>query len=174
MKTYQDLIQECLPHVQELLPWDLAEKLAHNQKLLLLDIREPYEFDLMHIPGSINVPRGVLESACDWDYEETVPELVQARTKEIIILCRSGYRSVLAAFQMQLMGYQNVISLKTGIRGWNDYEQLLEDKHHQPIAMDDADVYFASKLRAEQKRPKLHDFEANSGLNQRNIPSNKA
>lgn len=154
MKTYQDLIQECLPYVKELLPWDLVEKIACELDLLLLDVREPYEFDLMHIANSINVPRGVLESACDWNYEETVPQLVQARNKEIIVVCRSGYRSVLASLQMQRMGYQNVVSLKTGLRGWNDYEQSLEDKNGQLVAIDDADAYFASKLRLEQRRPK--------------------
>ena len=74
--------------------------------ILLLDIREPYEFDAMHIKDAINVPRGVLETACDYDYEETVPELVEAREREIILICRSGKRSVLAADVMQQMGYR--------------------------------------------------------------------
>ena len=64
---------------------------------LVLDIREPYEFDFMLIDGSHNVPRGVLESACVWDYEEIIPELVTAREREIVVVCRSGHRSLLAA-----------------------------------------------------------------------------
>ena len=45
------------------MPWDLEERLQQNPDLLLVDVREPYEFDAMHIAGSMNVPRGILESA---------------------------------------------------------------------------------------------------------------
>lgn len=107
----------------------------------------------MHIEGSINVPRGILESACEWDYEETVPELVQAREREIVVVCRSGYRSVLAAHSMNVLGYTNVVSLKTGLRGWKDYEQPLVDDEGRPVDLDDADVYFTPRLRPEQRRP---------------------
>ena len=82
----------------------------------------------MRIPGSMSVPRGILESACEWEYEETIPALVQAREREVVVVCRSGYRSVLAAHSMQVLGYQNVVSLKTGLRGWKDYEQPLVDQ----------------------------------------------
>jgi rhodanese-related sulfurtransferase len=91
----------------------------------------------MHIPGSLNVPRGILESACEWDYEETLPELVRARRREVVLVCRSGRRSVLAAHSLQILGFQRVASLQTGLRGWKDYEQALEDDdgdcvdHHQ-------------------------------------------
>ncbi|RXM22291.1 rhodanese-like domain-containing protein, partial [Citrobacter sp. AAK_AS5] len=104
-------------------PWDLEERRAANTALLILDVREPYEFYAMHIPGSINVPRGILESACEWDYEETVPELVTGRDREIVVVCRSGYRSILATHVMQVLGFTNVASLQTGLRGWKDYEQ---------------------------------------------------
>ena len=55
------------------MPWDLEEELEGGTTPLILDFREPYEFDCMQIVGSSNVPRGVLESACEWDYEETIP-----------------------------------------------------------------------------------------------------
>lgn len=153
MKTYTDLIAECLTDVDELFPWDLSEKLEQNPELFLLDIREPYEYQAMHIPGSVNVPRGILESACDWDYEETVPELVNARDKEVVVICRSGYRSVLAAHTMQRMGYKKVYSLKTGVRGWNDFEQPLVDGNGGDVDIDDADDYFVPDVKAEQRRP---------------------
>src|SRR5512143_2848619 len=127
MKRFQDLINDCLPQVGEVLPWDLREMMDSGLALTLLDIREPYEFETMHIQGSINVPRGILETACEYGYEETLPELVEARERDIVVICRSGNRSVLAAFTMQLMGYRRVVSLKTGLRGWNDYEQPLID-----------------------------------------------
>lgn len=153
MKNFVELIRDSLVDVREMMPWDFARRLAANPDLLIVDVREPSEFDAMHIAGSLNVPRGILESACEWEYEETVPELVAAREREIVVVCRSGYRSVLAVHSMQLLGYRNVVSLKTGIRGWKDNEQPLVDKTGASVDLDDADVYFTPALRPEQMRP---------------------
>ena len=154
MKNFLELVKGCLGDVREILPWDLEERLAENPELLIVDVREPEEFAAMHIAGSLHVPRGILESACEWDYEETVPELVRAREREIVVVCRSGYRSVLAANSMLLLGYQNVTSLQTGLRGWKDYEQPLVDAEGNEVDLDDADVYFTPRLRPEQMRPR--------------------
>ena len=154
MKKFLQLVSDCLKDVRELMPWDLEERLQQNPDLLLVDVREPYEFDAMHIAGSMNVPRGILESACEWDYEETEPELVRARDREVIVVCRSGYRSVLAANSMLLLGYRDVASLKTGLRGWKDYEQPLVDRTGASVDLDDADAYFTPKLRDDQLRPR--------------------
>ena len=153
MKHFTDLIAEALPEVEELFPWDLTEKLQENPEVILLDVREPSEFDALHIQNSLNVPRGVLESACDWDYDETEPSLAGGRDKEIIVICRSGNRSVLAAQTMQRMGFKHVTSLKTGIRGWNDFEQPLYNSEGEQVDIDDADEILATKLRPEQRRP---------------------
>ena len=153
MKRFTDLIAECLREVREIMPWDLADKLHQAEPPLLLDIREPAEFDALRIEGSLNVPRGLLEAACDWDYDDTVPALAAGREREIIVICRSGNRSVLAAHTMLRMGFSNVVSLKTGVRGWNDYEQPLFDKDGALVDIDAADVLLASRVRAEQKRP---------------------
>ncbi|MES9846832.1 MAG: rhodanese-like domain-containing protein [Candidatus Thiodiazotropha sp.] len=155
MKNFLNLISDSLTDVKEIMPWDLEERMQDNPGLLIVDVREPYEYDTMHIEGSLAVPRGILESACEWDYEETVPELVNARQREIIVVCRSGYRSVLAAYSMHVLGYENVVSLKTGLRGWNDYEQPLVDKLGKAVEIEQADDYFTPKLREEQLRPKV-------------------
>lgn len=154
MKTYQQIIEDCLDSVTEIFPWDLEEKLKDGNEPILLDIREPEEFNSMRIANSINVPRGILEQSCEWDFEETIPDLVRARDREIVVICRSGNRSVLAAFTMQQMGYENAVSLKTGLKGWTDYEQPLVDNQNQVVDIDDADEYFSSKVRPEQIRPK--------------------
>lgn len=154
MKTYQQLIEECLENISEIFPWDLEEKLQSDDKPILLDIREPEEYKEMHLKDSINVPRGILEQSCEWDFEETIPELVRARDREIVIICRSGNRSVLAAYTLQQMGYQNVSSLKTGLRGWTDYEQPLVKNNNQQVDIDDADEYFTNKVKPEQQRPR--------------------
>ena len=66
MKTYKQMVSEVAKEVSELYPWDVEAK--DNPDMLTLDIREPYEFDAMHIEQSINVPRGILEQSCEWDY----------------------------------------------------------------------------------------------------------
>jgi rhodanese-related sulfurtransferase len=152
MKNFLELVRGCLTDVTEIMPWDLAERLEANPQLLIVDVREPYEFEAMHIPGSINVPRGILESACEWDYEETVPDLVEAREREVVVVCRSGYRSVLAANSLQVLGFENVCSLQTGLRGWKDYDQPLEDMAGNDVDLDEADVYFTPRIRPDQMR----------------------
>ncbi|WP_295577005.1 rhodanese-like domain-containing protein [uncultured Lamprocystis sp.] len=154
MKNFLELVRGCLADIREIMPWDLEERRRENSDLMIVDVREPDEFAAMHIAGSLNVPRGILESACEWDYEETVPELVQARQREIVVVCRSGYRSVLAANSMLLLGYDNVASLRTGLRGWKDFDQPLVDNAGRSVDLDDADVYFTPHLRPEQLRPK--------------------
>ncbi len=153
MKTFKQLVSEHEKLVDEILPWDLEQKLSCSHGLLVLDIREPEEFAAMHIAGSINVPRGILEAACDYGYSETVPELVEARKKEIVVACRSGNRSILAAYTMQLMGYEKVTSLKTGLKGWTDYEQSLVDLNNDEIDPDFAEACLNPDIAPEQQKP---------------------
>ncbi len=150
MKSIDDFLKEALKNVEELFPWDLEIELRDKPDILLLDVREPYEYAAMHIEGAINVPRGILETACSDDYEETQPVLVEAREREIVVVCRSGKRSVLAADILQQMGFRKVRSLKTGMRGWSDYEQGMVDADGRAVDEDAAIDYFTPKLRPEQ------------------------
>lgn len=153
-ESYNSLVKKALESgVGELMPWDLDELLETGAKPLLLDIREPYEFKSMHIAGSLNVPRGILEAACDYDFDETEPELVKARGREIIVICRSGNRSVLAALTLNQLGYSDVKSLKTGVKGWNDYQLPLVDGDAKPVSTEQGDEFFTTRLRPEQKSP---------------------
>lgn len=153
MKRYAELLADALARVREIMPWDLRDRLAAGRDLIVLDVREPAEFEAAHIAGSINVPRGVLEQACDWDYDETVPELAGGRERPIVVVCRSGHRSVLAADVLQTLGFIDVVSLKTGVRGWNDFEQPLVDSGERRIDIDTADRLLASRVRPDQRRP---------------------
>jgi len=142
MKRFMDLVEEIRPQIREILPWDLDKEMQAAPPSLLLDIREPYEFSVVHIPHSLNVPRGILEQACEFGYEETVPRLAAAREESIIVICRSGHRSVLGCYVMGLMGFKQVRSLKLGLRGWNDFELPLIDAQGNSVDTDDADRYF--------------------------------
>ena len=155
MSRYDDLVAEALARVKEIMPWDLSRLLAAGKQPLLLDVREPAEFALLHIPGSLNVPRGVLEQSCEWDYDETVPTLAAGRDQQIVVICRSGKRSVLAADMMQRMGFTSVVSLKTGVRGWADYEQPMMNANGATLDADAADELLAPRLRPEQRKPKI-------------------
>ena len=154
MLHLSDMVETCRQEIREIMPWVLVERIKANPDLLILDVREPAEFASMHIAGSINVPRGVLESACEWDYEDTVPELVRARPREVVVVCRSGRRSVFAAYVMQQLGYTEVFSLRTGLRGWNDYEEPLENGAGEEVDPDEADRFFLPRVRPDQKAPK--------------------
>jgi rhodanese-related sulfurtransferase len=154
MKRYSVLVADALTRVKEVMPWDLSKLLAAGRELVLLDVREPAEFATLRIPGAINVPRGVLEQSCEWDFDETVPLLANGRDLDIVVICRSGYRSALAADVMQQMGYKRVFSLKTGVRGWNDYEQPLIGANGEALDADAAEELLAPRLRPEQYKPK--------------------
>jgi rhodanese-related sulfurtransferase len=153
MKTFAQIAAEIAPLITEMMPWDVEEYLEAHPETLIVDIRENHEYDTMHIPNSLNVPRGILENACEWDFEETEPELVEARNRPVLLACRSGNRTTLAAHTLQQMGYENVISLQTGLRGWSDYELPLVDIEEKPVDAEDADRYFANKILPEQRKP---------------------
>ena len=152
-KSYKTMVAEHASQVEEIFPWDLLDELDAGATPLLLDIRCPDEFEDAQIDGSINVPRGILEIAVDYGYEETVPELVEARDRRVVVICRSGNRSVLAAYTLKQMGFSNVASLRTGLRGWNDYEQSLIDKHGNRLDLDAVDELFFPRLSPEQLGP---------------------
>ena len=154
MTSYARLVADAQRRVREIMPWDLRERLDAGSAPLLLDVREPAEFALAHIAGALNAPRGVLEASCDWGYDETLPELVGARHRPVVVICRSGNRSILAADVMQQMGYTDVVSLKTGLRGWNDAELPLIDATGGPADVDAAEAWLASRVRADQRRPR--------------------
>ena len=153
-KTFESLVQDVLPSIREIFPWDLKEELDRGDEIVLLDVRCSLEFEAMHIKDSINAPRGVLETACDYGYEHTVPELVEARKSKVVVICRSGKRSALAAYTMQLLGYTNVMSLKTGLRGWNDSEYPLTNLKGNELSLEVTDPYFVERILPEQLGPR--------------------
>ena len=155
MKKFMDYAAEAAKVVKEVMPWDSEEELKGGATPMILNIREPYEFDCMHKDRSSNVPRGVLESACEWDYEETIPELVNSRDWDIVIVYRSGHRSLLAGRTLKEMGFSNVRSLKTGLLGWNDYEMpMVRQDGENPVIEANADKYFTPQVREDQFKPK--------------------
>ncbi len=91
---------------------EVKKRLDRGDKFLLVDVREESEFAKDHLPGAIHLGKGVIER----DIEARVPEL----KTEMILYCGGGFRSALAADNLQKMGYTNVISMDGGIRGWRE------------------------------------------------------
>jgi rhodanese-related sulfurtransferase len=153
VKRFSDLVAASRAVITELFPWDVSEMLDSNAPPLILDIREPAEFNALHIAGSLHVPRGILESACEYDYEETIRDLVEARDRDVVVVCRSGNRSALAARTMQELGYRKVYSMKTGLRGWNDYELPMVNAEGRVMPVEYGDELFTTRLRPDQRHP---------------------
>ncbi|MCB1875815.1 MAG: rhodanese-like domain-containing protein [Chromatiales bacterium] len=147
------MVAELSGRVEEIFPWDLTEEIDSDRPPLLLDIRCESEFEQAHIEGSLSVPRGILEIAVDYGYDETVPELAEARDRRVVVICRSGNRSMLAGRTLQLLGFRHVASLKTGLRGWNDYEQPMVDGEGRELDADDVDTLFTPRLSPAQMGP---------------------
>ncbi len=152
-ETYKSLAQKAAAEIREIMPWDLERMQRDDQRLLVLDVRERSEFEQAHIRGALNVPRGILEAACEYDYAETEPELVAARDRPVVVVCRSGNRSALAAYVMRLLGFEDVASLKLGVKGWNDGDFPLVDCRGVPVDADDAAHLIEPKIAAEQMDP---------------------
>ena len=120
MKTFKQIVEEARKEVKELFPWDVTERMEKNPDALVLDIREECEYIAYHIEHSMLIPRGILETACEEEYEDSVPEIIEARDREVIVVCRSGNRSGMAQQLMQSAGFSNVRNLIGGMLHWQE------------------------------------------------------
>jgi len=106
------IVNDARRRVRETNVDEVKKRMDRGDKFLLVDVREESEFAKDHLPGAIHLGKGVIER----DIEARVPEL----NSEMILYCGGGYRSALAADNLQKMGYTNVISMDGGIRGWRE------------------------------------------------------
>ena len=95
--------------VPEIAPHELAARFAAGDRPLLLDVREPREWELARIEGARLVPLGTLAGA--------IPSL--DREAEIVVMCKSGVRSANAARQLRDAGFRRVLNLAGGIKRWS-------------------------------------------------------
>ena len=109
MKSGMDLVREAKQRIREVSSRDVQAMRAGKEDIVLLDVREPQEWNLGHVPGAVHIPRGQLETRV----EQVVP-----RDRKVVIYCAAGNRSALAADTLQQMGYANVSSLAGGWRDW--------------------------------------------------------
>ena len=106
------IVDDAKTRIRECTVADVKQRLDRREKFHLVDVREESEFAAGHIPGAMHLGKGVIER----DVEQKIPDTAA----EIILYCGGGYRSALAADNLQKMGYTNVISMDGGFRGWKE------------------------------------------------------
>lgn len=106
------LCEEVRARIEEISIDDVAERIAKGESFQLVDVREESEFARGRIKGARHLRKGIIER----DVEKAIPEA----NADIVLYCGGGFRSALAAENLQRMGYTNVRSMAGGWRGWNE------------------------------------------------------
>ncbi len=104
------IVADSKTRVRETNVQEVKKRLDTGEAFILIDVREESEWAKGHLPGAVHLSKGVIER----DIENAVP----AKTTPLVLYCGGGFRSALAADNLQKMGYTDVISMDGGWRGW--------------------------------------------------------
>lgn len=115
--TAADLVADARRQIREIRPGQLA---SQANDCILIDVREPAEFETGHIAGAINIPRGVLEFQVDAHpaVANVGDPALSHKEQPVVVYCRTGGRSALAALNLQRMGFSDVRSIAGGVTDW--------------------------------------------------------
>lgn len=111
MPEFQQLVNEAKKQIQEIGPADLKKMQQAQEDFILVDVREREEIAKGIIPGAVAMPRGILEA--------NMEQVTTDKNKKLVLYCAGGSRSALSAWMLKKMGFNNVISLAGGYRGWS-------------------------------------------------------
>jgi sulfur-carrier protein adenylyltransferase/sulfurtransferase len=111
MPSFRELLAATKAEIREV-DTAQADELRRRRKAVVLDVREPDEYEQGAIPGAVHIPRGTLESS--------VENRITDKSAPVIIHCASGVRSAFAAKTLSDMGYQDVVSMSGGFNKWKD------------------------------------------------------
>jgi rhodanese-related sulfurtransferase len=106
------IVEDAKTRIREISMSEVKRKMDAGERFQLLDVREESEWAKGHLPGARHLGKGVLER----DVEKAIPD----STSEIVLYCGGGFRSALAADNLQKMGYGKVWSMAGGWRQWNE------------------------------------------------------
>jgi len=106
------IVEDTKKHIKEVTIDEVKATLDRGEKFVLVDVREESEFAADHLPGAIHLGKGVIER----DIEARVPD----QNTPMVLYCGGGFRSALAADNLQRMGYTQVVSMDGGVRGWRE------------------------------------------------------
>jgi rhodanese-related sulfurtransferase len=107
---FLQLVQDAKKRIRELTVEDVKAKLDRGDRFHLVDVREESEWAKGHLPGAKHLGKGIIER----DVEQQLPDTAA----EIVLYCGGGFRSALAADNLQKMGYTRVSSMDGGVRDW--------------------------------------------------------
>ncbi|MGR8931076.1 MAG: rhodanese-like domain-containing protein [Gammaproteobacteria bacterium] len=110
--TAQDLVATAKQQIKEI---DTVTAQGQLGSSLILDVREPAEFASGHLPGALNIPRGVLEFKIG-----AHPDFQGKQQAPIVVYCQTGGRSALAAHVMNQLGYSGAVSMAGGFQAWTE------------------------------------------------------
>ena len=118
--SLMEMVASARGEVREIPPTEASAALDRGEIKLVLDVRERNEFDRAHLPGAVNLPRGMLELRADPASPVTLPALSDDLSGRVLVYCTKApsARSVLAAQTLASMGYENVEALEGGLEAW--------------------------------------------------------
>ena len=116
--TASDLVAEARAKIHEVAPGALQAA----ADTVVIDVREPSEFETGHIPGAINIPRGVLEFQVDAHpaVANVSDPALSHKERPIVVVCRTGGRAALSAVNLQRLGFADVRSIAGGVLAWGE------------------------------------------------------
>ena len=106
------IVNDAKTRIKELTIDDVRRKQEKGERFTLIDVREDHEWAKGHLPGAVHLGKGIIERDVETKFPDTGAELV--------LYCGGGFRSALAADNLQKMGYTNVQSMDGGYRGWTE------------------------------------------------------
>ena len=113
------IVDDARSRVVETTVHEIKARLDRGESFHFVDVREDNEWASARLPGAIHLGRGIIER----DIESAIP----AHDAEIVLYCGGGYRSALAADNLQKMGYTRVASMDGGVRGWREAGYAVEE-----------------------------------------------
>lgn len=116
--TANQMLEEARKNVPEVTAAETKDRLDRGEVDLILDVREPQEWEKGHIPGAVYAVRGMLEWYADPTSPYAKSEITSNQDARIVVHCSLGGRSLLAADMMRKMGYKNVASMSGGFTDW--------------------------------------------------------
>ena len=117
-EAFEKLCEDARSRVREITVEEVKRKLDAGEKFQFIDVREDREWEQDHAAGAEHLGRGIIER----DIEKAAPD----KDAEIVLYCGGGFRSALAADNLQKMGYTNVLSMAGGIKAWREADYPME------------------------------------------------
>ena len=117
---FLQIVNDAKQRVRETTVDEIKRRQDRGDRFTLVDVREESEYAKDHLPGAIHLGKGIIER----DIEVKVPDT----SAEVVLYCGGGFRSALAADNLQKMGYSNVVSMDGGIREWREKKYPLTNQ----------------------------------------------